>query len=149
MRNYPIILKYQVLAYGVYSHVFIENEQDYHEWISINANSCWVDSEKRAPWTHFRDQYNNVERSILNMMEYLLSDLDLWGTDTDKFYEFLYENVDKPQATYNFSTTAITVFSKNSPKPSHCHHPKRYKNSISKSLCFWVCPDCKADLGNA
>lgn len=29
-----------------------------------------------------------------------------------------------------------------------CNHPNKYKNTISRTLVFWVCPDCKKDLGN-
>lgn len=29
-----------------------------------------------------------------------------------------------------------------------CKHPNKYKNVLSRSLIFWVCPDCKKDLGN-
>ena len=31
---------------------------------------------------------------------------------------------------------------------SKCTHPRKYKNIISKSLKFWVCPDCKEHLGD-
>lgn len=34
------------------------------------------------------------------------------------------------------------------PVPEPCLHPNKYKNIISSNLKFWVCPDCKADLGD-
>jgi len=33
------------------------------------------------------------------------------------------------------------------PKEAKCKHPKKYINK-SMSVYFWVCPDCKADLGD-
>ena len=30
-----------------------------------------------------------------------------------------------------------------------CSHPRKYINNCGPSIKFWVCPDCKADLGNA
>lgn len=35
-----------------------------------------------------------------------------------------------------------------SKKEKVCTHPNKYKNVLSRSLIFWVCPDCKKDLGN-
>jgi hypothetical protein len=29
-----------------------------------------------------------------------------------------------------------------------CKHPNKYKNIISRTLIFWICPDCKKDLGD-
>lgn len=32
------------------------------------------------------------------------------------------------------------------PKSSDCKHDRRYLNQVSKSLEFWVCPDCKQEV---
>ena len=29
-----------------------------------------------------------------------------------------------------------------------CFHPNKYMNEVSANLKFWVCPDCKKDLGD-
>ena len=33
-------------------------------------------------------------------------------------------------------------------KSNSCEHSKKYKNRISANVMFWVCPDCKQDLGD-
>lgn len=30
-----------------------------------------------------------------------------------------------------------------------CKHPNKYKNTLSRTLSFIYCPDCKKDLGDA
>ena len=34
-------------------------------------------------------------------------------------------------------------------KIDSCSHSKKYVNVVSSTLKFWVCPDCKKDLGDA
>ena len=48
------------------------------------------------------------------------------------------------QITYlKFYNKAPTIQSEN-----QCTHPNKYKNIISANMKFWVCPDCKEDLGD-
>ena len=32
---------------------------------------------------------------------------------------------------------------------NNCDHNRKYRNRISATMQFWVCPDCKTDLGDA
>lgn len=54
-------------------------------------------------------------------------------------------NTDMAMAEDNYGIKK-TILPKETPK--ECEHPNKYINR-STSKPFWVCPDCKADLGDA
>jgi len=149
-KKYPIILRSKDIAYGSISHTLISDEEEYISWCSINGNSGWIEGYKEIPWAYFSDEHNSVEKPINQLFEYLLEDLSLWGNDSDALFEFMYDNTHLSRLSYNVPGAAITMFNRTiKAKELGCMHPKKYKNHLSKSLSFWVCPECKADLGNA
>jgi hypothetical protein len=54
--------------------------------------------------------------------------------------------------TVNLHWTSVRPYSPSgsvsTKKEKVCTHPNKYRNVLSRNLIFWVCPDCKKDLGN-
>jgi len=151
MREYPIVLKFSIIAYPQTTYTFIKNEQKYTEWCTANGNSCWIDSFREIPYTHFYDAYDRIEKPIIEIYEYISNNMRILTPGIDAFLEFVHDHSgSKDRVIFKFNSTDIHLFCKPSAKVKDiCHHPKRYKNTVSKTLIFWVCSDCKSDLGDA
>jgi len=109
-----------------------------------------------------------VEISGANLEEADLRGIDLCKITVTGSKGFLYAGakIDQSQASYlrmvGFDVTSMSItgetsltvnptgeLSFNKTEETRCNHNKKYINSVSASLKFWYCPDCKTDLGDA
>lgn len=96
-----------------------------------------------------RDKFKSQEKLIPNENE-----LYRWWA-TEASYELTWkEFIERVNAgeTVQLIWYSARLYKPTGESPSKkevvCTHPKKYKNVLSKTLIFWVCPDCKKDLGD-
>lgn len=84
--------------------------------------------------SYFGEKYAGTKATIKNMMNNNIADVECFDGKTYmspvEFLETYYEPKKKIPNKI-------------------CWHENKYKNRISARIVFWVCPDCKKDLGDA
>lgn len=66
-----------------------------------------------------------------------------WGA-----FEYVIVYSDSAEQVNYVREEEIEKWSSISSENKVCTHPNKYKNVLSANLSFWVCPDCKKDLGD-
>lgn len=63
-------------------------------------------------------------------------------------YEYCIEYFDSQEKVNYVFESELSKWTAGENKNTTCSHSNKYFNVLSASLKFWVCPDCKRDLGD-
>jgi len=91
---------------------------------------------------HYKSIYVSSENELWDWWSFTASDEISWS-------ELMKQLIKYQQVTLSVWTVEIFTgksLSSNNSKIKTCLHPNKYKNTVSRSLIFWVCPDCKKEV---
>lgn len=108
-------------------------------------NPVYSNTYKNGGWSHQDSLPSNdpIGDVSTGSKDFSTAEYRKWEKQYDKFYEELKKRSIHPKDKYcSKHDSGVSLSSE------CCSNPDKYKNIVSKSLKFWSCKNCGADLGD-